>query len=214
MIRQLVLAILLWLPLAAGATNTLVVFGDSISAGYGLAQRSGWVSLLVQRMAKTAPDYKVVNASISGETLAGGRRRIEAVLEQHKPAIVIVELGGNDGLRGARIEMMQSDLEAIVDACLRRKAQVVLVGMRLPPNYGASYVRRFQQIFAIVAKKRRVAFVPFLFEGFGERQEYFQADGIHPTREAQMPMLESVWKILEPLVSPEKRALGPQQEHR
>jgi len=209
MIRQIFLALLLGLPLVAGATNTLIVFGDSISAGYGLGQGSGWVSLLVQRMAKTAPDYKVVNASISGETLAGGRRRIEAVLEQHKPTVVIVELGGNDGLRGARIATMQADLEVIVDACLRRKAQVVLVGMRLPPNYGAAYVQGFQQIYATVAKNRPVAFVPFLFEGFGERQEYFQVDGIHPTREAQMPMLESVWKILEPLVSPAKRALAP-----
>jgi acyl-CoA thioesterase-1 len=214
MIRRLVLAILLGLPLVAGANDTLVVFGDSISAGYGLAQRSGWVSLLVQRMAQATPDYKVVNASISGETLAGGRRRIEGVLEQHKPTVVIVELGGNDGLRGSRIETMQADLESIVDACLRRKARVVLVGMRLPPNYGAAYVRRFQQIYATVAQKRPVAFVPFLFAGFGERQDYFQADGIHPTREAQMPMLESVWKILAPLVSPGTPAPAPRPTHR
>lgn len=184
------------------------MFGDSISAGYGLAHGAGWVSLLAQRMAKTAPDYRVVNASISGETLTGGRRRIEAVLEQHKPSVVIVELGGNDGLRGARVDSMQADLEAIVDACLRRKARVVLVGMRLPPNYGAAYVQRFQQAYLAVAQKRPVAFVPYLFEGFGERQEFFLADGIHPTREAQAPMLESVWKVLAPLVSPRKPGPG------
>jgi len=213
MIRRFFFAILFGLPLVAGATNTLVVFGDSISAGYGLAQHTGWVSLLVQRMTLTAPDYKVVNASISGETLAGGRRRIGAVLEQHNPAVVIIELGGNDGLRGTRIETMQADLQAIVDACLRRKARVLLVGMRLPPNYGAVYIRRFQQIYTTVAQVRPVAFLPFLFEGFGARPEFFQADGIHPTREAQMPMLESIWSVLEPLVSSEKRALAPHQAH-
>ena len=206
MVKRLVLALLLGFPLAAGAAGTLLVFGNSISAGYGLPQDAGWVSLLSTRMRKAAPDYKVVNASISGETAAGGRRRIEQVLDLHKPSIVVVELGGNDGLRGARIEAIQSDLEAIVDTCVRRKVRVVLVGMRLPPNYGADYVQRFQQLFATVAKKRTVSLVPFLFEGFAERHELFQADGIHPTREAQPFMLEAVWKSLAPLVTSAKLA--------
>ena len=199
--RRLGLAVLLGFPCLAGAASTLVVFGDSISAGYGLPQGAGWVSLLSARMAKAAPDYKVVNASISGETLAGGRRRIESVLDQHKPAVVIVELGGNDGLRGMPIDTIESDLAAIVDACLRRKARVVLLGMRLPPNYGAAYVKRFEQVYAAVAQKRPVTFVPFLFAGFGERQDFFQPDGIHPTREAQPLMLESVWKPLATLIT-------------
>ena len=207
--RRLVLAIVLGFPCVAGAANTLIVFGDSISAGYGLPQGAGWVSLLGARMAKAAPDYKVVNASISGETLAGGRRRIESVLEQHKPAVVIVELGGNDGLRGAAIEAIESDLTAIVDACLRRKAHVMLLGMRLPPNYGATYVQRFQHVYAAVAKKRPVTFVPFLFEGFAERHELFQPDGIHPTREAQPLMLESVWKPLGLLLNQGRHAQVP-----
>jgi acyl-CoA thioesterase-1 len=210
LVRGLVLAIILGFPCFASAANTLVVFGDSISAGYGLPQGAGWVSLLSARMAKAAPDYKVVNASISGETLAGGRRRIESVLEQHKPAVVIVELGGNDGLRGAPIEAIQSDLAAIVDACLRRKARVMVLGMRLPPNYGAAYVQRFQQVYAAVAQERPVTFVPFLFEGFAERHELFQPDGIHPTRAAQPLMLESVWKPLAPLLTPARRAQAPQ----
>lgn len=206
MVKRLVLVFLLGFPLAADAAGTLLVFGDSISTGYGLPQDAGWVSLLSARMRQVAPDYRVVNASISGETAGGGRRRIEQTLDLHKPSIVLVELGGNDGLRGARIDAIQSDLEAIVDTCVRRKVRVVLVGMRLPPNYGADYVRRFQQLFATVAKKQAVTFVPFLFEGFAERHELFQADGIHPTREAQPLMLEAVWKSLAPLVMSAKPA--------
>jgi acyl-CoA thioesterase-1 len=209
-VRLLVLGALLGFPLPACAAHTLLVFGDSISAGYGLPQGAGWVSLLGARMAEYAADYKVVNASISGETLAGGRRRIDSVLAQHKPAVVIVELGGNDGLRGAKAEAMRSDLAAIVDACLRSKARVVLVGMRLPPNYGRTYVQQFQQVYADVAQNRPVVFVPFMLEGFAERQELFQPDGIHPTREAQPLMLERVWKSLAPLVTQRARAPAPQ----
>lgn len=209
LVSRLVLGLVLGFPPLASAAGTLLVFGDSISAGYGLPQNASWVSLLRERMAKSAPDYEVVNASISGETLAGGRRRIDSLLDQHKPSIVIVELGGNDGLRGAPIETMQSDLAAIVDACLRRKAQVLLVGMRLPPNYGAAYVQRFHEMYAAVAAKRPVAFAPFLFEGFAERHELFQPDGIHPTRAAQPLMLEYVWKALAPLLSRGARAQAP-----
>ena len=209
LVRRLVLTVLVGFPFAACAADTLLVFGDSISSGYGLPQGASWVSLLSERIAKAAPDYRVVNASISGETLAGGRRRIASVLDQHKPAVVIVELGGNDGLRGVPIESIQADLAAIVDACLKQKARVVLLGMRLPPNYGASYVQRFQQMYASIAQKRPIAFVPFLFEGFGERHDMFQPDGIHPTREAQPLMLEYVWKALAPLVTSSKRAPLP-----
>lgn len=201
MFRILILLLSLGFPYAASAASTILVFGDSISAGYGLPQNAGWVSLLARRVAETAPGYKVVNASISGETAAGGRRRIAAALEQHRPAIVVLELGGNDGLRGARIETIHADLEAMVQAIQRHKAKVVLVGMRLPPNYGASYVQGFQDIYATLAKKHALAFVPFMFDGFGERQELFQADGIHPTRAAQALMLDSVWKALGPLLN-------------
>jgi len=208
MIRVLVLALLLGFPLIGLPANTILVFGDSVSTGYGLPQGTGWVSLLARRLAAAAPDYKVVNASISGETAAGGKRRIEGALEQHRPAIVILELGGNDGLRGARTDAIRADLESMVKASLRRKARVVFVGMRLPPNYGASYVQSFQDIYSAVAKKHPVAFVPFLFEGFGERQEMFQNDGIHPTGDAQSMMLETVWKTLNPLLSARKPAPG------
>jgi len=204
MIRVLVLTLFVGFPLAARATATILVFGDSISAGYGLPADAGWVNLLRQRLDKLGPDYTVVNASISGETAAGGRRRIDAALDTHRPDIVILELGGNDGLRGARIESLQSDLEAMVAASLKRNARVVLVGMRVPPNYGPAYAQQFERVYAAVAKKHRVTLVPFLFEGFGERHELFQSDGIHPTREAQPFMLETVWKALGPLVKPRK----------
>ena len=207
MIRVLVLAACLGFPGYTVAAGTILVFGDSISAGYGLPADAGWVHLLRQRLGKVAPDYTVVNASISGETASGGRRRIDAALEKHRPSIVILELGGNDGLRGGRIDALQADLDAMVIAALKRNAQVVLVGMRLPPNYGATYVQNFQAVYDSVAGKHRIALVPFIFDGFGERQEMFQSDGIHPTREAQPLMLETVWKALGPLVS--KSRSGP-----
>jgi acyl-CoA thioesterase-1 len=209
MSRLLVLIALTGFPWLAGAAGTVLVFGDSLSAGYGLAQNAGWVSLLAQRTSRSAPDYKVVNASISGETAAGGRRRIESALAQHKPVIVIVELGANDGLRGQRVETLRADLAAILDACRKRNAQVLLVGMRLPPNYGAAYVRAFESVYPALAQQYRVPLVPFLMEGFGERAELFQADGIHPTREAQPLMLETVWRALAPMLSARQSAARP-----
>jgi acyl-CoA thioesterase-1 len=209
MARLFVLVALAGFPSFAWPAGTLLVFGDSLSAGYGLAQNAGWVSLLAQRVGKVAPDYRVVNASISGETAAGGRRRIESALAQHKPAIVVVELGANDGLRGQSIADLRADLEAILNACLKRNARVVLVGMRLPPNYGAGYVKQFESVYAELARKPRVALVPFLFAGFGERYELFQADGIHPTREAQPLMLDTVWRVLGPMLTAPRSGASP-----
>ncbi|MCC7080026.1 MAG: arylesterase [Burkholderiales bacterium] len=207
--KLLVLIALSGFPLAAWPASTVLVFGDSLSAGYGLAQDAGWVSLLAQRLGKIAPDYRVVNASISGETAAGGRRRIESALAQHKPAIVVLELGANDGLRGQPIEVLHADLEAILKACAQHNARVVLVGMRLPPNYGAAYVKQFGAVYTELANKMRVALVPFLFEGFGDRAELFQADGIHPTHAAQPLMLETVWRVLGPMLNARRPAASP-----
>jgi acyl-CoA thioesterase-1 len=191
----------LGLPAVAHAA-TILVYGDSLSAAYGLAQDEGWVNLLARRLHAERPDYyKVANASISGETTGGGRNRIEDALKTHRPDVVIVELGANDGLRGASIESTRANLEAIVDAARRTGARVLLVGMRLPPNYGPSYVEKFQQIYSEVAKKKKVALVPFLFEGFGEDRKYFQADGLHPTAQGQRVMLDTVWKELAPLLT-------------
>jgi acyl-CoA thioesterase I len=194
--------LLLFLSTAATAVAapTIVVFGDSLSAGYGLPQRSGWVALLEKRLAGAGYDYNVVNASISGETTVGGKNRIEAVLRKYQPDVVVVQLGSNDGLRGARIEDIRRHLSAIVSVSKQRGAQVLLVGMRLPPNYGQTYVEGFKTVFNDVARQHSVTLVPFLLEGFADQRQLFQHDGIHPTAEAQKRMLDNVWPLLQPLL--------------
>jgi acyl-CoA thioesterase-1 len=185
-------------PLAAAAT--ILVFGDSLSSAYGLARDQGWTALLQQRLAQKKLDYRVANASISGETTFGGRNRIETALGTHRPAIVIIALGGNDGLRGLGIEAMRANLEAMVRASRKSGARVLIVGMRMPPNFGRAYVEKFQQTYRTVAEKERVSLVPFILDGFAERQDLFQPDGIHPTAAAQPLILENIWKGLQPLL--------------
>ncbi len=177
-----------------------MVFGDSLSAAYGIAQSRGWVALLGERVKRDRPDYSVANASISGETSAGGRSRIDATLARFHPTVVIVELGGNDGLRGMAVSEMKANLGAIVERSQKAGAHVLLVGMKLPPNYGEDYTRAFESAFVDVAKRYRVALVPFMLEGFAEKPEYFQPDHIHPTAEAQPLILERVWQGLRPLL--------------
>jgi len=201
-VLRLVLACALAAPAAVSFAATLLVYGDSLSAGYGLPREQGWVHLLEQRLRAEKLDYKVVNASISGETTLGGRNRIDAALKTHRPAIVILELGANDGLRGASPETIRGNLEAISDACRRAKARVLLVGIRLPPNYGQPYAEKFQGVFREVARSRKLPLVPFLLDGFSNNRELFQADGIHPNAAAQPLMLETVWKELQPLLKP------------
>ncbi len=182
------------------AAPTILVFGDSLSAGYGVPQASGWASLLEKRLRDDGFRYRVANASISGETTDGGRRRIEGALQSHRPQIVVLELGANDGLRGTNLDVMRRNLEAMVDASRHAKAQVLLVGMRLPPNYGMPYTEKFQGVYAEVARAKKTALVPFLFEGFAEETRYFQSDRVHPTAEAQSMMLDTIWKGLKPLL--------------
>lgn len=182
------------------ATKSILVLGDSLSAAYGIAAARGWVALLGERVARERPDYRVVNASVSGETSAGGRARMAGELARHRPAVVIVELGGNDGLRGLTPAQMKDNLAAIVSSAQQAGARVLLVGMKVPPNYGPEYAERFERVFAEVQKRYRTALVPFLLEGFAERRELFQADGIHPTEEAQPLILERIWPALAPLL--------------
>ena len=189
----------------ARAAQSIVVFGDSLSAGYGLPQGAGWVSLLEQRLRREKLDYDVVNASISGETTFGGRNRIGAVLQEHTPAVVIVELGANDGLRGSAVETTRANLIAIVAACRRAGARVLLVGMRIPPNYGPVYTRRFEAMFAEVARQQNTSLVPFMLQGFAEKREMFQADGVHPNAEAQPRVLDNIYKRLRALLLPRPR---------
>jgi acyl-CoA thioesterase I len=186
--------------LAQRPAPIVLILGDSISAGYGLPPGSGWVALLQKRLATEHLPQHVVNASISGDTTANGRARIRALLKQYRPAVTVVELGGNDGLRGGNLDAMRDNLYAIVAAAQKAHSRVLLVGIRLPPNYGPAYVQRFAAIFGEVARTRKAALVPFLFEGFGEDNAMFQADGIHPIGAAQQKMLDTVWGELKPLL--------------
>ena len=181
------------------AAPTILVYGDSLSSAYGIPQSAGWVALLGERLKQRKLDYTVANASISGETSAGGAARIAKTLAASKPAIVIVALGANDGLRGLPVAQMKTNLTAIVQASKRESARVVLVGMQLPPNYGVPYVNTFRHAFADIARDERVAFVPFLLEGLDQREQ-FQPDNLHPTAEAQPILLENVWRKLAPMV--------------
>ena len=185
---------------SAAAAHTLLVYGDSLSAGYGLPREKSWVTLLAERLKQQQLDYTVANASISGETTLGGLRRINGALAQHKPAIVLIALGGNDGLRGQSVESMQKNLEAMIDACHKAKSQVVLVGMRLPPNYGSAYADKFHAMYGEIARRYKLPLVPFMMEGFGDNADWFQADGVHPAVRAQPAMLDTVWKTLRPLL--------------
>jgi len=178
-----------------------MVFGDSLSAGYGLPRGKGWVDLLQERLQREGYPYRVVNASVSGETTLSGRNRIAAALAQHRPRIVILELGSNDALRGQPLGGMRDNLVAMVRECRTARAQVLLVGMRIPPNYGPEYTGSFQASFAAVAAKTRSPLVDFLLAGFADRRDRFQADGIHPDVEAQSFMLDNVWKKLRPMLN-------------
>ncbi|HXU92132.1 MAG TPA: arylesterase [Gallionella sp.] len=188
----------LWLPLDVHAAKNILVFGDSLSAGYGLAAEQSWPSLLQKELKRKGSAYRVVNASISGETTLGGRERIAKALQQHHPAVAIVELGANDGLRGFGTADIEANLNAIIDDLKQAGARVLLVGMRLPPNYGEPYVTQFQNIYPRLAEKRRVRLMPFLLEGIPPEQ--FQPDNLHPSAEAQPLMMRNVMKELKPLL--------------
>jgi len=178
-----------------------MVFGDSLSAGYGLPRGKGWGDLLQERLQRERYPYRVVNASVSGETTLGGRNRLAAALAQHRPQIVILELGANDALRGQPLDAMRDNLVAMVRECRAARARVLLVGMRIPPNYGPEYTGNFQAGFGVVADTTRTPLVDFLLAGFAEQRDRFQADGIHPDVEAQSFMLDNVWKKLQPMLN-------------
>lgn len=176
------------------------MLGDSLSAAYGIAQARGWVALLGERLKRERSDYIVVNASISGDTSGGGSSRIHKTLQQHKPAVLILELGANDGLRGLPVAQMKQNLSSIIEQAQKAGARVLLVGMKLPPNYGPDYTQAFEAAFVDLAKRHKTALVPFLLEDFAAKPDLFQSDRIHPTAEAQPLMMERVWKALQPLL--------------
>lgn len=175
---------------------TILVVGDSLSAEYGIARGSGWVSLLANKLREEQLGFQVVNASVSGDTTAGGRSRLPMLLQQTRPVLVVIELGGNDALRGLDLASTQANLDAMIEACKAMQARVVLVGMQIPPNYGADYAKRFASMYADLAKKHRIGSVPFLLKGIadaGDASRWFQADRIHPREEAHPRMLGNVW---------------------
>jgi acyl-CoA thioesterase-1 len=200
--RRILLVVLLLvglLPVSAAA-RTLLVVGDSLSAAYGMEVSSGWVALLGKRLERERPGYRVVNASISGDTTASGLARLPRLLAEHRPAVVIIELGGNDGLRGLSLEQMKHNINAMIAKAKARRARVLLVGVELPPNYGKSYTERFQAIFREVAAGQGVALVPSLLDRVAIRDELMQPDRIHANASAQPRLLENVWPYLRPLL--------------
>ena len=176
------------------------MLGDSLSAAYGIAQNRGWVALLEARLKERRMNYNVANASISGETTAGGLARIGKALEQHRPNVVIVALGANDGLRGLPLDAMKKNLAQIIRAAQGAKARVLLVGIKMPPNYGPDYTQQFERSYAELAKEFKLALVPFLLEGLAERRDLYQPDNLHPVAAAQPMILETIWKQLQPLL--------------
>jgi acyl-CoA thioesterase-1 len=198
--------LILWILLLTAATAraetaTILVFGDSISAGYGLADLSqGWVALLQKQLRESGYGYEVVNASVSGETTAGGLTRLPRALALHHPQIVIIELGGNDGLRALPIPAMQANLGAMAQLSRKAGAQVLLLGMRMPPNYGPDYTAQFFGTYAVVAKEFKLPLVPFLLDGVALTPSLMQADDIHPNAQGQPRLLANVWPALKPLL--------------
>ncbi|MCM8594877.1 arylesterase [Accumulibacter sp.] len=199
LLRSLLLAAVLLCPAAAHAAQTILVLGDSLSAGYGIRQDAAWPALLAGRLTEKKLDYSVVNASISGETTSGGRTRIDALLARHSPKVVVVALGANDGLRGLPLGQLRDNLSAIVASAQRHQARVLLVGQRIPPNYGP-YAADFHRVYGEVARARRTALVDFLLDGVASESALFQADNLHPTAAAQPMLLDNVWRGLAPLL--------------
>ena len=181
---------------------TILVFGDSLSAGYGLAHiDQGWVGMLREKLKSEGYGYQVVNASVSGETTAGGLARLPRALEMHHPKLVILELGANDGLRALPIEQMRANLGDMVDETVRAGARVLLLGIRIPPNYGPEYTEKFYQVFEEVARAKAVPRVPFLLADVALEPGLMQADGLHPNEQGQPKLLATVWSALKPLLS-------------
>lgn len=182
------------------AQRTVLVMGDSLSAAYGLAASQGWVTLTAQRVAQKHPGWRVVNASVSGETTAGGRSRLARELARNRPQVVVIELGANDGLRGLPLAQTRANLQAMVDASRKAGARVLLLGMRLPPNFGGAYTKGFEENYRAVARTPSVTLLPFFLQPVATDRRWFQADNLHPTAAAQPRLRDHVWTALEPLL--------------
>ena len=199
-VKTLLFCMLLAFGAPAAAQRSILILGDSISSAYGISQARGWVALLDARLKRERLDYIVANASVSGETTAGGAARLPRALQQHRPAVVVLELGGNDGLRGLPVAEVKRNLSAMIEQSSKAGARVLLLGMRVPPNYGGDYATAFDAVFAELARQHNTALVPFLLEDFADDPNAFLPDRIHPTEAVQPLMFERIWKELRPLL--------------
>jgi acyl-CoA thioesterase-1 len=185
---------------AACAAQTIVVVGDSLSSGYGLGAAPSWVAILEERLAQEAYEYTVVNASIAGDTSSGGLSRLPGLLSRHQPDIVIIELGGNDGLRGQPVGLLRENLSRMIELVLASGAKALLTGIQMPPNYGRAYTEQFAAVYAALAEEHDIALVEFLMEGVALNPLRMQPDRVHPNAAGQQPMLENVWPVLKDLL--------------
>jgi acyl-CoA thioesterase-1 len=202
-------ATLLFASSAFPAAPAILVMGDSLSAGYGIDARDGWVNLLGQRLRQQGYPHAVINASISGETSAGGRARLPQALQRHRPQVVVIELGANDGLRGLSLTQTRANLAAMIESAQNAGARVLLVGIHLPPNYGPEFTGKFRALFDDLVRQYRIPYAPFLLEGVALSPGLMQADGLHPRATAQPRLLDNVWPYLEPLLQPVPLAQTP-----
>jgi len=186
---------------SASTNSSVLVLGDSISAAHGIDTQSGWVSLLALKITQEKLPYQVINASISGDTTIGGLNRLESLLDKYQPAVVILELGGNDGLRGLSIKVIKTNLKKMIEMSQNYRSKVLLAGMKIPPNYGKRYTEAFNKIYQDLSESHKTELIPFLLEGIGDKSELMQSDGIHPTKKAQPLIMEFVWKKLQPLLN-------------
>lgn len=197
-ILQLLLILILNNVAHANDSGIILVYGDSLSAAYGMQAKQGWVSLMQEQINTQKFPYRIVNASISGETSGGGLARFANTLKTHKPQWVLIELGANDGLRGLPVEQMQENLRKMVQLAKQSQAKVILLGMMIPPNYGPRYTQAFKQTFPEIARKENVSLIPFFLQDVAGKPEYLQADGLHPNVKAQPIIMQTVWKTLQP----------------
>lgn len=186
--------------ITAQAAQNIVIFGDSLSAAYGIQPNKGWVALLESKLKQQNSEYKVINASISGETTSGGLTRFDQMLKTHQPEIVVIELGANDGLRGLSLNEMQSNLNSMIAKAKAKNATVMLLGIKIPPNYGIQYAQKFSAIYATLAQKYDLNLVPFFLDGVAGNRKLIQDDGLHPNAVAQAKLLENIWPKLEELL--------------
>lgn len=200
LLTSLLLACLATASAIANEAPVILVFGDSLSASYGIREDQGWVTLLQEKLESEGFPHRVVNASVSGETSSGGLARLPASLESHAPDLVILELGGNDGLRGLPIQTLEDNLQSMIDMIKQADAEVLLAGIQIPPNYGPRYTEPFAKIFPTLAERESLPLVPFLIDGIAQQPELMQSDGIHPKAEAQSMIVDNVWPVLKPLL--------------